>query len=112
MKFDPEKPFGTVHGIMRESRNARYSQGPYLYDAHRRCLNPNIQPKEEKADPVGDATDELKKDLSAKADAALVKLQRAKDAKAAEATPSTKRAYTVALNAFNALQEKLEKLSE
>lgn len=108
MNFDPQKPFGKVFGLP----GVVYTQGIYKYDARRKCVNPEAGEDIKPVDTVTDATAELRKKAAKTADKALLKLQAAKDALAANETPAAKSAYTKAVNAYNKAQEKLDSLSE
>ena len=110
VKFDPEKGFGTVHGICNEFPGARFQQGNYIFDAHRKCLNPNAEgPKGPNV--VEDATDDLIKRKAVAADHALALLAKAKERLEAEGTSSAKGSYTKALKVYNKAQEELDKIS-
>ena len=65
MKFDPTKPFGTVHGICESHPGAKYQQRNFVYDAHHKCLNPKEAEDKSKADTIKEATEKL---LSKKAE--------------------------------------------
>lgn len=111
MNFDPQKPFGTIRGTYDLHPTARYQQGPYFYDAHRRCLNADAV-KETKPTIIETATAELRKKAAGAADEALMKMQKTKSAVDADATPAKKSAYTRASNAYKKAQAILEDLSE
>ena len=112
MKFDPTKAYGTIWGTMSAYPAARYSQGPFLYDAHRKCLNADKVVPQKTTDTVADATAVLKKQAAVDADKALVTLDRAKVLLEQEATPAAKTRHTKALKAYEKAQRKLEKLEE
>lgn len=110
IKFDPTKPYGQIWGLSVLYPGAKYQQGPYIFDAHRKCLNSDI--KVEVPTEVQSATADLKKKLGKEADAALVKLQVAAAKHEEESSPQSKGAYTKAYNAYQTSQAKLDKLTE
>ncbi|MCP4145395.1 MAG: hypothetical protein GY752_08945, partial [bacterium] len=104
MNFDPQKPFGRIFGKNKKFPSARFNQGGLLYDAHRKCLNPDDakQSKDPTAnDAIAEATDVLREKASKVADAALKKLEKAKAALESKGTPASKAAYTKALKAYD-----------
>lgn len=109
-KFDPTKPFGVIRGSLEANPSARYSQGTYLYDAHRRCLNPEAEPPVE-ADVISDATQALIDNAQKAADSALLRMQKAKAAVEDGPTPGKKAALTKAKKAYDKAQAKLDKLT-
>jgi len=117
MKFDPTKPFGTIHGKFEAHSRARFSQGDYFYDARRICLNADEVVAEagpdgvDDASVVADATEELLEKAQADADAKLTRLQTCKAKLESEPTPNAKRAYSKALKDYDKAQEKVLKLS-
>jgi len=108
--FDPTQKFGTVCGISTDHPGAKYQQGPHLFDTHRRCLNPDVLVKV--STDIDRATLELKKKLSAEADAAMVVLQKAVARCDEDSSPQAKSAHTKALNLYTKAQDKLDKLTE
>tara|TARA_R110002096_G_scaffold403438_1_gene600980 strand:+ start:137 stop:478 length:342 start_codon:yes stop_codon:yes gene_type:complete len=109
MNFNPEEPYGRVFGNVSDPQldGARFIQGVYFYNAHRKCLNPNVQPKPE-TDDVTRANDNYNKKLADAADKAMVALQNAKDRLDLEGSTASKTAHTKAKNAYQRAQDKLE----
>ena len=107
-KFDPTKRFGHVRGTMPEYPGARYMQGVYFYDIHRRCLNPEAESPDE--DVIDDALQSLINEAQKSADDALLRMQKAKTAVEDDATPGKKAALTKAKKVYEKAQTKLDKL--
>lgn len=110
IKFDPEKPFGVVYGLSEQFPGAKYQQGGFVFDIHRRCLNEDIATNKTKT-PVEVATEALKKKCSAKADDAMNALAAAKRRLEEEGTQPAKSAYSKAVKAYESAQDKLDSLS-
>lgn len=108
-KFDPRRPYGHIRGPFAEYPRARYSQGVYYYDAQRRCLNPEADAPEE-TDVIEDATKVLIDEAQKAADAALIKMQKAKANVENDPSRGNKGALTRATKAYDKAQAKLDKL--
>jgi hypothetical protein len=117
MKFDPTKPFSPVVGISTTFPGAKYQQGPFIYNAHRVCINAKQLEKEIASTVVSDevaAANELLILRTAQADEALKKFKLA-EKKLASIKPENKagkaRAETAlakARNAYDIAQDELE----
>jgi hypothetical protein len=107
--FDPTAPYGKVCGLSTEYPGAKYQQGPYIFDIHRKCLNPDLV-VEEKTE-VESATAELTKKTASEAEKALEKLEAASKRMEIDDSPQAKGAYTKAYKTYKAAQDKLDKLT-
>jgi hypothetical protein len=112
MNFDPQKPFGECFGANKAYPGAKYTQGIYIYDSHRKCMNASTSAPEKVKSTVADATDKLREKAAAAATNAMKRLQVAKATNEEKGTPASKAAYTKAVNAYNKAQEKLDNLAE
>lgn len=110
ISFDPTKKFGIVCGVSTLFPGAKYQQGPYVFDTHRRCLNPDVAAVG--TTEVQQATNDLTRRLSLLADKALAKLQDAAKHNEIEQSPQSKSAHTKAYNVYTQAQAKLDKLTE
>ncbi len=110
MKFNPKKPYGEIRGNYPDYPRARYTQGPYVYDNKRQCLNPEVEAPEEVDDVIEDATKQLIEDAQKAADDALLRMQKAKAAVEEAPSRGTKGALTKATKAYEKAQAKLDKL--
>jgi len=118
MLFDPLKKVSPIFGQSSLFPGARYQQGEYIYDAHRRCLNPCKEVQDPKQLAMKEAKKQLKAESVAKADAALTKLQTAKqkfeecDPSAAALKGRLKTAFNKAVNAYEKAQATLSTIPE
>jgi hypothetical protein len=106
MKFDPTRKHGIVYGADPLMPGARFQQGPYLYDAHHKCINPDIDAPV--VDPVAQATESMITVLSQKLDIASADLKKAKENLDAFATTANKSTKTT--TKYEAIKSELDSL--
>ena len=111
-KFNPKKPYGTIRGKLEGFPNAKYAQNGLIFDGARICLNPENAKVPDPVDPVADATENLREKLQAKADKALIALEKAKATLEDKPSAANQGKYTKAINAYDKAQAELDKLAE
>lgn len=109
MKFNPNLNFGTIGGIDDVHPTARYQQGVYLYNAHRKCLNPEVAAPATKTVSEA-ATAELCDKLQDEADDLVGRIQVAKRDVDLLGTAIAKSILTKLTNKYAKVIEKLEQL--
>ena len=110
--FDPTKSFGNVSGQSSQYPGARYTQGLFIFDAHRRCMNPDEEEKVELDSDQHAAELRLKKNTAAKAEAALKEVLRFQSEHAAKGTSASRGCLTKAENKYKKIQKQLEEFKE
>jgi hypothetical protein len=108
MQFDPTRKFSIVYGSDPSRPGAKFEQGPYIYNAHHQCINPDVDAP--KVDPVAQATESMITELTEKLEIAAVDLKKAKENVAAFATTVNKSKFTKTNTKYEAIKSELHSL--
>ena len=108
MKFDPLRKYSTVHGIDPAMPGARYEQGPYIYTAHHKCLNPEVDAPV--VSTVEQATERMITELTQKLEIATEEYKKAKENFDELNSPANKSKLTKTTNKYESIKLELDGL--